>query len=315
MKRSEVKVHAWIAAVILAFFLTTVSRAGPIETYLALGDSVAFGVTNIIPVSLGDQGYVSLFADYLATQSNAVRPHVVNLAIPGETSTGFFTAISPFGLPPHDLLASVNLNYQGNVSLSQDALLLNTIAAEMGAGRTITNVSFAIGDNDLLSFEAIHPDFLSLPPAQQQQLISAFFATLSNNYVTVLSQLRSALPDTRILLLNYYNPLGGFPPDDPLNIANTIFDQGQTSLITSLAGPFHASVVDINTPFRGRENELTFIASGGGHPTPQGYAVIEQQMALAATPEPSSFAFLIIGLGALAMLARRKRRPAIALEK
>jgi hypothetical protein len=38
-------------------------------------------------------------------------------------------------------------------------------------------------------------------------------------------------------------------------------------------------------------------------------------MALAATPEPSSFAFLIIGLGALAMLARRKRRPAIALEK
>ena len=306
MKTIEVKLHAWIGPVTLAVCLTTVSHAGPIETYLALGDSIAFGVTNTIPVSFGDQGYVSLFADFLATQANGVRPHVVNLAIPGETSTGFFTGISPFGRPPHDLLASVNLNYQDDVTLSQDALLLNTLATEKAAGRAITNVSFAIGDNDLLSFEALHPDFLSLPPAQQQQLISAFFLTLGNNYVSVLSQLRSSLPDARILLLNYYNPVGGFPPDDPLNIANMIFDQGQTSLIASLAGSFHAVVVDINTPFRGRENELTFVASGDGHPTPQGYAVIEQQMALAATPEPSSFVLHLISLGALAMLARTR---------
>lgn len=313
MKRSEVKVHAWTAPIMLAFCLTTVSRASPIETYLALGDSIAFGVTNVFPVSFGDQGYVSLFADFLATQANGARPHVVNLAIPGETSTGFFTAISPSGLPPHDLLASVNLNYRDDISLSQDALLLNTLAGEMAAGRTITNVSFAIGDNDLLSFETLHPDFLSLPAAQQQQLISAFFATLSSNYVSVLSQLRSALPDARILLLNYYNPLGGLSPDDPLNIANTIFDQGQTSLITSLAGPFHAFVVDINTPFRGHENELTFVASGGAHPTPEGYAVIEQQMVLTVAPEPSSLALLTIGLGSLAILTRHKRRRPISM--
>jgi len=315
MKTIEVKLHAWIVPVTLAVCLTTVSHAGPIETYLALGDSIAFGVTNTIPVSFGDQGYVSLFADFLATQANGVRPHVVNLAIPGETSTGFFTGISPFALPPHDLLASVNLNYQGNVLLSQDALLLNALAVEIAAGRTVTNVSFAIGDNDLLSFEALHPDFLSLPPDQQQQLISAFFATLGNNYGSVLSQLRSALPDARILLLNYYNPVGGFPPDDPLNIANTIFDQGQTSLIASLAGPFHAVVVDINTPFHGHENELTFVASGDGHPTPQGYAVIGRQMALATVPEPSSVVILISSLGALAMLERRQRRRTISAAK
>jgi lysophospholipase L1-like esterase len=194
--------------------------------------------------------------------------------------------------------------------LSQDALLLNTLADEAAGGRTITDVSFAIGSNDVTAFIALHPDFLTLPSDQQQQLVSAFFDVLGNNYVSVLSQLRAALPDARILLLNYYNAYGGFPPDDPFNIANMIFDQGQTSLINDLAGPFHASVVDINTPFRGHETELTFIASGGVHPNAQGYAVIEQQMALVAAPEPSSFALFGAILGVLAIVLQQRRRGA-----
>jgi lysophospholipase L1-like esterase len=129
------------AAAVLTLFLVSLSRADSMETYLALGDSIAFGVTDVTPVSFGDQGYVKLYADFLATQANGIRPHVVNLAIPGETSTGFFTAVSPPGLPPHNLLESVNLNYQGHPSASHDALLLNTLAAECA----ITNVSFAIG--------------------------------------------------------------------------------------------------------------------------------------------------------------------------
>jgi lysophospholipase L1-like esterase len=308
MKRTNTNRHDALVLVILIPLLAGLSRADSIQTYLALGDSIAFGVTNVTPVSFGDQGYVSLYADFLGTGTNGIRPHVVNLAIPGETSSGFFTALSPSVLPPHGLLASFNLNYHSDGSLSQDSLLLSTLGSEAAAGRAITNVSFAIGVNDLAAFEALHPDFLSLPAAQQQQLISGFFAELANRYVTVLSQLRSALPDARILLLNYYNPHGGFPPDDPVNIAYTIFNQGQTGLIDNLAGPFHASVVDINTPFRGRENELTFISSGGVHPNDQGYAVIEQQMALAAVPEPASIILLATGICALAVLLRRGRK-------
>jgi lysophospholipase L1-like esterase len=78
------------------------------RTYIALGDSLAFGVTNITPVSYGDQGYVKLYADWLATQDDGVRPRVVNLAISGETSDSFFTGV----LPPwwgRDILN--NLNY------------------------------------------------------------------------------------------------------------------------------------------------------------------------------------------------------------
>jgi lysophospholipase L1-like esterase len=293
------------AACILMVLVTIGSQAGPLQTYLALGDSIAFGVTDITPVSFGDQGYVSLYADFLATLSNGVRPRVVNLAIPGETSTGFFTAVSPAVLPPHDLLASVNLNYQADPSMSQDALLLTTLAAEAAAGYAITYVSFAIGENDLAPFEALHPDFLMLPPLQQQQLISAFFTTLADNYVAVLSQIRAALPDARLLLLNYFNPDGSLPPDNPFNIANTIFDQGQNALIESLAGPFHATVVDINTPFRGRETELTFVASGGAHPTAAGYSVVAQQIVSATLPEPSTLGLFAAGIAALAILRSR----------
>src|SRR5579862_1694799 len=183
MKRNETKRCTAIVGVVLILLLARLSRAATLETYLALGDSIAFGVTNVTPVSFGDQGYVSLYADFLATQANGIRPRVVNLAIPGETSAGFFTAVSPSGLPPHDLLASVNLNYHGDGSLSQDALLVDTLAAETAAGRIITNVSLAVGSNDLTAFTALHPDFLVLAPDQQQQLISEFFAALTNKYV------------------------------------------------------------------------------------------------------------------------------------
>jgi hypothetical protein len=158
MKRNEIRNCAPIGHVFLILLPATLSRADSIETYLALGDSIALRVTNVTPVSFGDQGYVSLYADFLATQAMAIRPHVVNLSIPGVTSTGF-TAVSPAGLSPHDLLASVNLNYQGDGSLSQDASLLNTLAAEAAAGRAITNVSFAIGSNGCGSLDSAASGF------------------------------------------------------------------------------------------------------------------------------------------------------------
>jgi lysophospholipase L1-like esterase len=266
--------------------------AGPIETYLALGDSIAFGQTNIIPVSFGDQGYVTLYADFLGKQNAGVRPNVVNLAFPGETSTSFFTGVSPLGLPPHNVLDSFNLNYQADPAQSQNSLMLNKIASEAAAGHEIRHVSFALGVNDLIPFELLHPDFFTLPPDQQKALIDGFAGTLTANYVATLSEIRAALPHADLLLLNYYNSAAALGPDNPFNIINEIFDSGQTALIDSLAGPFNARVVDIHTPFEGHETELTYVLSGGVHPNDKGYAVIADQMIVATVPEPNTLSLV-----------------------
>jgi lysophospholipase L1-like esterase len=291
------------ALVFMAMLASTPAVAGPTETYLALGDSIAFGETNIIPVSFGDQGYVKLYADFLATQNAGVRPNVINLAFPGETSTSFFTGVSPLGLAPHNVLDSFNLNYQSDPAQSQDSLMLNTIASEAAAGHVISHVSFALGTNDLVPLELLHPDFFTLSPSQQMALVDAFFATLTANYVATLSEIRAALPNAQVLLLNYYNAAAIFGSADPFNIINEIFDSGQTALIDSLAGPFKADVVDIHTPFEGRETELTFVLSGGVHPNDQGYGVIADQMIAATVPEPSTLSLLASAIVAVVLLS------------
>jgi lysophospholipase L1-like esterase len=264
--------------------------AGPLQTYLALGDSIAFGETNVIPVSFGDQGYVRPYADFLANQNAGVRPNVINLAIPGETSTSFFTGVSPPGFAPHNVLDAFNLNYAANPAQSQNSLMLSTFASEAAAGHVISQVSFALGVNDLLPFELLHPDFFTLSASQQTALVNEFFATLTANYVASLSEIRATLPNAELLLLNYYNPDAIFGPTDTFNIINELFDNGQTALIDSLAGPFAAAVVDIHSAFVGHETELTFILSGGVHPNDAGYAVIADHMIATTAPEPGSLA-------------------------
>ena len=80
--------RALLAASVLASVSAQAAHAAP--TYVALGDSITFGETDLnYAQSLGDRGYVSQFADTLASRNGGVRPGVVNLAIDGETASSF----------------------------------------------------------------------------------------------------------------------------------------------------------------------------------------------------------------------------------
>src|SRR5262249_3380708 len=131
------------AAAGLAWVLLTlvVNPAAADSIYLALGDSVAFGQTNVVPVSNGDQGYVRPFADHLASISGGVRPQVVHLAIPGETSDSFFTGTAP---PGGVRAAWANLNYT-DPNASQFSRMRSAIESARAAGNTVDTVTFALG--------------------------------------------------------------------------------------------------------------------------------------------------------------------------
>lgn len=253
--------------------LPAVARGGEKgRTYLALGDSLAFGVSDVEPVSYGDQGYVKLYADWLASRDDGVRPKVINLSIPGETSGSFFTGIVP---PWWERDVLNNLNYT-RPAQAQYAMFLKAVAAERAAGRRIEAVSFALGANDLEAL-LVSPEF-NAPGANQPALLERTLAQIHANYVAFLTRLRAELPHARLLLLNYYNPFEVLGPGDPINQTLTYAAGVHSAFVKRLAKQYRGDFVDIYAPFVGHAAEYTYILQGNEHPNALGYSVIARQM-------------------------------------
>lgn len=271
-------------------FWTAPADAG-LTGYLALGDSLAFGVgTNDSPtdVSNGDRGYVGDYANTLASLNNGTRPRVINLGVSGESSSSFFG--NGIGLDGSDA-SKRNTNYTGSPLPSQDALMLSTIAAQQAAGNTISTVSISLGANDLFIALATGSPF--------DQTLAAF----QHNELTLLTQIRTLLPSANLLLLGYYDPYAPFvnDPKSPfygVAQASSLAIPAINQYLVADAAAFQASYVDLATPFRGHELEYTYIATGNVHPNSTGYLVIANSMAM--VPEPSSVVLLGLGLSAAA---------------
>lgn len=309
------------------------------RNYIALGDSYALGYTTpSAPASNGDQGYVSLFANALATRLGGVRPTVTNLAVSGETSTSFFsgTPTNLVGPPFPDGLVDAplreparNTNYLGTSS-SQSALLQGRLSTIRSAGQTVDFVTVQIGGNDILGVLG-QTAFQSLGATQagqlqQQQILQNRFLNLQTQYTTLLTALTNpttGVPNAQIILVGYAdpfaglgvnNPLSGGTPNNPLSTQLTLQANG---LISGLAQAFGVRYVDIYTPFKGNETQYTYIADpnaslpGGTpnfHPNALGYSVIANRInAVSAAPEPSDLGLLSIVLAPSAMILVRRR--------
>jgi lysophospholipase L1-like esterase len=304
------RLPATLAAAVLLGAAAGRTAADQIQTYIALGDSLAFGQTNVLPVSLGDQGYVRAFADWMATQNHGVRPNVVNLAISGELSSTFFTGDNPPGWVRQAGAAS-NLNYANQLNLSQESMFRMAVAAEKAAGHVVSAVSFALGSNDLI-YLSTNPAFVAASPAVKQQMVQQAFDTILTNYARALTEIRAVLPDAKLLLPGYFNPYAVLGPDDPNNQLAAAFVKFHSQLVMAAAARFQGRAVDLATPFLGHEAQYTYILSGNVHPNDLGYGVIAQQMeAAASVPEPGALALLAAGAALLTGYGwRRSVRPA-----
>ena len=114
-------------------------------TYIALGDSLAFGETDFThnPVVRRPRLRVAVSPTAWRPQNGGVRPNVVNLGVDGETSTSFFGG--------GQASAAQNLNYP-SASTSQNTLLIShdRRSSRPPATRSAT-VTVSLGANDLFA--------------------------------------------------------------------------------------------------------------------------------------------------------------------
>ncbi len=332
--------RSFLLSITLILFLFAAAQGTPAQAqaqgrnYIALGDSYAFGYTTAAaPSSTGDQGYVALFADTLASRLGGVRPTVTNLAIPGETSTSFFTgaptvysnqAPLPGGLIDAPLREQARNDQYPNLPFPQfsatgvtlpgdpqSVALQNRLGQIKASGGTIDYITIQMGGNDILALFG-QSAFTSLSLSQQSLVLQTQFANLQARYISLLTSLANptfGAPGAQILLVGYADPFAGLGAANPLagpNPANPIstqLTQQTNALLQGIAGSFGARYVDIYTPFVGNEIQYSYIADptllpGGSpnfHPNAAGYAVIARQIAAtSAAPEGSTLSLFAL---------------------
>lgn len=297
-------------------------------TYIALGDSITFGETDLnYAQSFGVRGYVGLYANTLATRLGTT-PNVVNLAIDGETATSFFSnagrtpPVAGRGDAPLQL---ENLNYANSTALSQSQVFANTVSAQTGLGNTIAAVTITLGFNELAAL-APAANTPALEAAALAQ-VPAELAAYRTNYSNVLSYARGLAPTASFSLLGYYDP---FPANEASPAAPLFDTYGAqlNSIIQQLATQYGAIYVNNATPFVGKEAAYTYqgvlpagssvsglygglLPIGDVHPNALGYAQIAADVAAASVPEPTSWALLGVGLAIAAMGPLSGRKQAI----
>lgn len=276
-----------LGATACALLLGPTARAEPgAKTYLALGDSLAYGLqigklkeqiaAGTVRSGSFDTGYAAVLAAHLREGSPDLT--LVDLGCPGESTTsfvdgpcGFATTGKPFGTTPLPL----HVPYAG----AQLAAATAYLAAHPGRVGLMT---LDIGINDLRAVQVGCPEgpgfkdcvAAGLPPALERT---------ATNLRRILPALRAPAPEARILVGTYYNWLAVTDPDTDR------FIEALNRTITAAVTEAGADLVDVFPAFnrtgeaRARLCDLTLYCTPARdlHPSDAGYRVIGELFAKA----------------------------------
>ena len=207
------RTRALIAGAVAVCALAFAPAAGAFSvgnTYLALGDSLAYGyhaaqfageLPNVNPATF-DQGYVDDFAAGLHLFNRQLQ--TINDGCPGETTDSF---ISGSGLPgycaggPHGTPFPYPFLHHPYAAGSQLADALAILAANP----RVSPITLDIGANDVLQFLESTCGFPATFSCTSTQ-VTAEFGHIVTNVGLILAELRAAAPHAQIVVLGLYNP-------------------------------------------------------------------------------------------------------------
>lgn len=232
------------------------AASGPTITYLALGDSVSFGLNEaLLPPYTSAPPTPSEFIGFPTTLSYLMPPYspnnLANASCPGETSGSFLNTsapdngcnsdhivypppgsnLPPIKIPPFKTTIGLHVSYTS----SQMAYA----ATQLGAGNHVGLVTLMIGANDIL---------LVLPQLEAcgtsttcaGGILEPVLANYAANLAQILGGLRR-LYSGRLALVTYYSPTPAL---------NTVA-QALNGAMTAVAANFpNIIVADSYTPFQ-----------------------------------------------------------------
>jgi lysophospholipase L1-like esterase len=242
------------------------------HSYLALGDSLAFGyqqakfnslLPNVDPAAF-NTGYVDDFGHVLRIADHKLR--IVNDGCPGETTDSFID-----GPCQYQLAFALHHPYVGGPSSSQ---LSDALAYLQSNDNSVNPITIDIGANDALG---VTEGVCKLEPACIVEHAPALFAHIASNLGLILADLRGAAPHAKIIVLGLYNPFGpSLPGADQLTAQlNEVMKQVSATVKARFADP-----LPIFNPPGPREQPtlclLTNICTPltDIHPTNLGYVVL-----------------------------------------
>ncbi len=210
----------------------TYTPQGPGEVYLALGDSLPWGFR------LDDRQQDSFPGLIVASLGSSASLELVNLAVPGETSSSFVASQLPRALA-----------------------YLREVRAQ---GRSVSPITLTIGGNDLIRVERA-----SAP--ERAEAIQRF----QRNLAAALDQLRAAAgAQADLAVMTYYNPYGG---DPALEGSDAYWVERLNQVIRAEAGRRGVAVAEVYTAFvGGREYTHTFALFDDVHANAQGHRLIAE---------------------------------------
>jgi lysophospholipase L1-like esterase len=195
----------------VAASVTLCAGADSTYTYLALGDSVAFGLNPTLLTATPPPA--STFTGYPEVIASAGRlsgtNKEVNASCPGETSGSFTTpgaldygcnSAGPQGQPPYKTWAGLHTNYTGTQ--------LSFAVSQLRANKHINLVTLGIGSNDvLLLLRNCNNDPVCFGPQ-----LPGLLQTYAGNLAYILQSIRGTGYKGALVLVGYYAPSADLIP-------------------------------------------------------------------------------------------------------